>query len=132
MKINLGSVWNTDWPFEKESIAYYKKLSSSKKHLVVVCEEKGKIVGYLVGLLESDASQYKNTKIVASLEHMFVEKQYRRRGIGKKLFDFFREWAKDNKAEQVKVGVLCNNEETIKFYKELGFKDFSLMFMMDT
>ncbi|RJO61559.1 GNAT family N-acetyltransferase [candidate division WS5 bacterium] len=129
---NLGHVWNTDWPFEKESLDYYKKLPSSKEHLAVVCEEEGKVVGYLVGLLEKDASIYKNTKRVASLEHMFVEKEYRQRGIGRKLFEFFKEWAKENRAEKIKVGVLYNNEKTIRFYKELGFEDFSLMLMMDS
>ncbi len=53
---------------------------------------------------------------------LFIEKQYRRKGAGKKLMHFWESEMKKRKHEQVMTSTL-SNEKAQHFYRKLGYKD---------
>ncbi len=65
----------------------------------------------------------------AEIYVMGVLKEIQNKGIGKKLFDAFVVFAKENKYSFIQVktvqeGRYVQYDKTIKFYKKLGFKEF--------
>jgi GNAT superfamily N-acetyltransferase len=59
------------------------------------------------------------------LRQIFVEKPYRRKGIGREMMRTLREkiWPAGNR---ITVGVLVGNRDAIAFYQAIGFRPYSL------
>ena len=78
-------------------------------------EDAGKALGYV--LFRREAGEI-------YLRQLFVERGNRRQGIGRMLF----QWAEQNlwPGEKVRLEVLTDNEAGIRFWKSLGFGEYSL------
>jgi len=83
------------------------------------------IVGYLVGSL-TEGEDYRQKLVIAELENMFIDEDSRRKGIGKGLYTKFEKWARDKKADRLKVVASAMNHNAIGFYEERGFEDYTL------
>ena len=88
---NYDSTLDITWPISKEGIEYFKKAIENNITLVAVIENK--IFGYLIGSLNTQNSY--NKTIQAELDNMCVLEQYRKLGIGSKLFNKFKEICKE-------------------------------------
>ncbi len=125
---NFTPIWNTHWPFGSEGEDYYQRIFKDEDWCIFFCEEKGKLIGYLVGKISAKNITYLNDiDSVASLEHMFIEEKYRRNGAGRELIEKFVVWVKEKKAQRIEVHVLFNNTQAVEFYRSLGFEDFELI-----
>ena len=83
-----------------------------------------KIVGYLAGTLNSQYSY--NNIVQAELDNMCIMNEYRKLGIGRKLFEEFKKICKGNGINEIKVVSSYNNLNAIDFYKRNGFKEAEL------
>lgn len=54
------------------------------------------------------------------IEDIVVDKNSRRKGIGKKLYYFLKEQASKEKIDAIELNVWAFNESAIKFYESLG------------
>lgn len=81
-----------------------------------VAESENKIIG--IALYYYKYSTWKGKCIF--LEDIIVTEQYRKNGIGKKLFDEVVKVAKEQKVKRLEWQVLEWNEPAIKFYKKLN------------
>lgn len=81
-----------------------------------VAESENKIIG--IALYYYKYSTWKGKCIF--LEDIIVTEQYRKTGIGKKLFDEVVKVAKQQKVKRLEWQVLEWNEPAIKFYKKLN------------
>ena len=50
-----------------------------------------------------------------------VDEKCRRQGVGKRLMEYIREFAKDNNCTSVQLGVAAFNEAAHEFYQAMGF-----------
>lgn len=50
-----------------------------------------------------------------------VEKKCRRQGVGRRLMEYIREFARENDCTSVQLGVAAFNENAQEFYKAMGF-----------
>ena len=116
---NYDSTLDITWPISKEGIEYFKKAIENNITLVAVIENK--IFGYLIGSLNTQNSY--NKTIQAELDNMCVLEQYRKLGIGSKLFNKFKEICKENNISELKVVASYKNTNAIDFYKKNGFKE---------
>jgi ribosomal protein S18 acetylase RimI-like enzyme len=88
----------TDW--EPESKAFFLKLTKEYKDMVWIAEDKGKIVGYLVG------DKLKRTNLLGEksegieLATVFVLREFRGKGIATKLIKKFEKVMKQKKRER--------------------------------
>jgi len=78
----------------------------------LVAVEKGKIIGFIIGV-KTDASTLRILMLA-------VDKNYRRRGIATSLFK--RLQFNFPEVRKITLETRIDNEEAIKFYKKLGFK----------
>lgn len=92
---------------EKE-VEYYL----DKKYPIYVIEKKDKYLGYFILKYDDDA---------VWLEHFFVKKEYRKRGIGTKLFNKAEEILDDLGYVNLYNWVHPNNDRMINFLKRQGY-----------
>lgn len=59
---------------------------------------------------------------IAFMEDLCVHSDYRRKGIGKQLFEVSCRMAKEDGAETLELMVWSFNENAVRFYEELGMK----------
>ena len=119
---NFDSSLIEDWPLTQEGKEYFE--DAIKNDIVLVACVDGKIVGYLAGTLNSQYSY--NNIVQAELDNMCIMNEYRKLGIGSKLFEEFKKICKENKINEIKVIASYNNTNAIAFYKSNGFKESEL------
>ena len=107
-----------DWPLSNKGKQYFE--TAIKDSYVIVAEVDGNVVGYLLG--EECNIPYYNFKI-AELCNMCVDKNYRKQGIGNKLYSEFENHYKKQGVEHFIVTASYKNENAKQFYKKMGFKE---------
>ena len=97
-------------PFSED---YFRKLYQKYPEGFIVAEGKGKILGYAIGQPRKDCG-----KIIS----IAVHPAWRKKGVGKKLANFYIEHFKKKKLKKIFLRVRKNNLAAISFYKNLGFQ----------
>lgn len=113
----------TDSPMKEE---YFKDLLNNKDVKLFVIEnlENSEILGYSNLKLMNTP----NIDIVVKSKYIYIDdfcikQAYKRKGIGKKLFNFILEYAKQQGVESVQLNVWSFNEDAIEFYNFMGMKE---------
>lgn len=91
------------------------KLVPHSTRLVAYHTQEKKAVGFLY--LEE------NTDWLYTIEYVFVDPKYRKRGLATKLLNFAMILAKNKGAKKVNLNVDLNSTKAIALYKKLGFKE---------
>jgi len=91
----------------------------------VVAEEDGRIVGFMLCLLEPNVPVYRERKI-GVISDVYVKEERRRKGLAKKMFDFAAKWFKKNKVRTVRLKVAADNLEARAAWRMLGFEPFMI------
>lgn len=99
-----------DWSLERKRAIASSLLSED--YIAYGVMENGNIIAFA-----SMEIKVQDERII--LDMMQVSRKYRRQQIGKKLFQYMKEVAKDMGAKQLYISA-CSSEETIKFYKSMG------------
>lgn len=81
---------------------------------LLVARAKGQIVGFFIGMRHFGG--------VAFGSHLAVLKDFRRKGIGKKLILRWEEIAKKQGAHALVLQTIAKKTENVKFYESLGFR----------
>ncbi len=97
----------------------YENYIEDKTKLILVAEEDNNIVGYLYGKLEESDETYKYK--VAILDALYVIEEYRQKGIADSLINEFKNWAKLNNVNLLKVNVCSKNIKAKKLYEKHNF-----------
>lgn len=99
---------------------YYKKRLQDKNSIFFVAEEKGKIIGFILGEIERRAIVYRHEK-GGYVSDLFVLENYRRKGIGKHLANRLLSWLALKKIRRIRLHVDANNLNAIAFWRKSGF-----------
>lgn len=105
---------------------YFKELI--EEGTVWVAVDSSKIIGYLAGSI--DVKPEYATKSLSELDNFYVEEEYRRQGIGKKLLEEFKKYCISKSIEEIKVTATAKNINAREFYKNNGFEDFEITYKM--
>jgi len=114
------------WPYEIAGEEYFKDLIENQIIYLALAEKE--IVGYLAGSIHVESSY--NTTSIAELDNMFILEEYRKYGLGTKLFNEFKLYCIENKIEELKVTASAKNINAIKFYQKNGFEEFETTLKM--
>lgn len=116
-------------PIENEK----KRKRSQKKHYLecirsrnaffIVVVDKGKIIGYVIGEIK------KNPPVLLEKRHgeigeIFIQKEYRKEGLGLFLIQEILYWFRKREIERVVVDFDAKNKIARSAYKKMGFKPF--------
>ena len=69
---------------------------------------------------------YRKFEGYSEIDTIFVLEEHRKKGAGSKLIKKFFEWSKEMKAQRAKVNASIQNTKAINFYKQNGFKEYTL------
>ena len=108
-----------NWAHTVSGKEYFTKKIKKIDGVCFIAEIENKIVGYFTAA-KKEIPGYRLV-VVADLENLVVDENFRNQGIGKKLVDSFTSWAKSIGVDRVSVNVFSGNEKGIKFYKRQGF-----------
>lgn len=117
---------NMEWTFSEKGEKYFKGLIEDGTVWVAV--DNDRVIGYLAGSIDGKPSYA--TKSLAELENFYIDEEYRRQGIGKKLVQKLKNYCIDQGIEEMKVTASSKNINAREFYKNNGFEDFEVTYKM--
>ena len=80
-----------------------------------------KPVGYVFGYRQFNKGKIYNKNILI-LEALYVEKEFRKQGVGKLLVTAFENWAKEKYNDYViEITYISSNKNAQKFYESMGY-----------
>ncbi len=98
----------------------YENYIGDSHKLIIVALENDKIVGYLYGLIKPADETYKY--IVAKLDALYVDNNYRHKNIATSLIEYFKKWALEKEAHKIEVSVCYDNVKAKHLYEKNNFK----------
>ena len=105
---------------EDKTLEIFKNIKSNPKHIIIVAEINGKIVGSTTLLIEPKFIHQGG--IVGHIEDVVVSKEFQGKKIGKKIIKYVLELAKNHGCYKT---ILNCSDDVKAFYEEIGFKDHS-------
>lgn len=124
---NFDSNLKVGWSLDDEGYKYFYNLISNQVVYVAICENK--VVGYLAGSIVCESSYLLES--CAELENIFLEEEYRSRGIGEKLFAEFKKDCLENNVKKINVTASSKNFRAQNFYKNMGFSEYNTVFQFN-
>jgi len=113
-----------DW-FKKNPINhdYIKNMIEAKDSDIFIAEENDKIIGYCIIYIR----KYKDHEIFEDMENieideMCISENFRKKGIGKKLFEKVKSFGKEINAKSIELMVWDFNKDATYFYEKLGMR----------
>lgn len=106
-----------------KQIRKIKKRIKSKNNIFLVAEKDNQIIGLIDGYLV-DSDCYKEN--VGYLDHLCVDKKYRRQGVATMLIEMFKEKMKN--VSYIKLNAFSTNFSATNLYKKLGFEEYSIYY----
>lgn len=77
-------------------------------------KDTGHYIGYCISTI--------NKEMIGEIDSLYVEKEYRKQGIGSQLMERALEWLDKNKVKSKIIAVGDGNENVIDFYNHYGFQ----------
>lgn len=96
-------------------------IKDDTKPIFVAVDEAEQVLGYAFCIMQ----QYNNHEIMTDIRTLYiddlcVDEQLRGQHIGKRLYEYVINFAKEQKFYNVTLNVWCLNESAIKFYEACG------------
>ena len=107
----------------------YENYIEDSNKLIIVAEENNEIVGYLYGIIKPKDDTYKY--IIAKLDALYIDNNYRNKGIATSLIEHFKKWAISKKANKLEVSVWSDNIKAKHLYEKNNFKTTSETLTID-
>lgn len=129
-KDNLAydTLLDLNWPLDERGLKYFTEVIEASSSVLYLADIDGVIVGYLAGGHKD--INYRKTKM-AEIYSMTVSPKFQSKGIGEKLVDAFKSWARNNGYKKIYVNVYFKNDRGIRFYKKSGLMPIDMSLEMD-
>ena len=102
-----------NFTFEKRCESIYKKAQKGIIKLDVLLDsDKADYVGYCLSSIEATLGE---------IESIFIEKEYRKFGLGDKMMNNALKWFESNGIKNIEINVVYANDEALPFYERHGF-----------
>ncbi len=118
-------VWKLFEPSDKVRKVWKKLFMGfikKRNKLALIAEEDNKIIGFLLGKINKRRG-FKIEK-TAHIEKIFVDENYRNKGVATKLKNEFIKWAKKKGAKALTLYVAVENKKALKLYKSWNLKKY--------
>jgi ribosomal protein S18 acetylase RimI-like enzyme len=118
-------VYETSPGAEKTMRRFLADVANSGYSFLFVAAAGDRTVGFVSGELRQGSPTFL-PKTWASVDDVFVEPEYRNRGMGRALLQSVRAWAQERGADGISLQVAAANARGRKFYEDLGFREISV------
>lgn len=102
---------------------WFEKIYKQKNNIIFIMKDDEKIIAYAYCKIStSENGPQKNLESI--LDGLYVEEEYRNKGIATKLIEKSKEWSKNNGVKFIKINVLEKNIDALSIYKKQEFENF--------
>lgn len=109
-------------------LGYFENIINSESIKYAYVEDN-KIIGVVLGKKEvTNSIPILKPRIVYYIDDIVVDKNFRHKGIGKKLYNYVLDKAKDDEVDSIELTVWAFNRDAINFYKSLGMNEKNIRF----
>lgn len=122
---NFDPLLNMKWTLSEKGEIFFKRLIEHGTVWVAVNND-GRLIGYLAGDIVDEPSC--TTRAFAKLKNIYIDKEYRRKGIGKKLLEKFKTYCIGRNIREIRVTTNSKNAVASEFYRNNGFDDFEITY----
>jgi L-amino acid N-acyltransferase YncA len=119
--LNSTATFDTEPKTAEQQTEWFE--SHDEKHPVISAEFQGEIIGWASLSPWSDRPAYSKTAEIS----IYVKKEFRNRGYGKKLMDKLIEDGETAGLHTIIARIADGNEVSIKLHEEYGFKQIGIM-----
>lgn len=123
---DFSLAWDGKRKWSKYLRAKFGEISTK----LIVAEEDGKIVGFLLCLLSPNTPVFKERK-VGIISDVFVLEERRRKGVARKMLDVAVKWLRKNKVRTLQLGVAHDNLEARAAWRTIGFEPYMIYKRLD-
>lgn len=109
-----------DFTFE-EIQKTYNLCRNDEHYYFIVGKSDGKIIAYTTMIIFYNLFDGLNP--IATLWYVCVDDNYRRHGVGKKMFEYIEQIAKEKNCEIIYFTCLQDNYGAHRFYRSVGYTD---------
>lgn len=109
-------------------MGYYERILSQKDFIKCAYVEDNKIIGVLLVEKQEKSLPILKNRSVYFVDDIVVDKNSRHKGIGKKLYNYLLEKAKQNNISSIELDVWAFNKNATRFYKSLGMEEMRISF----
>ncbi len=114
----------TNVPFRNKS--YLETLLNQNNGLLLVFESNNTIIGFVYGYSEEKGLfPIHNSRKVFVIDNIVVDEKNRNKQVGTRLLNTIIEYAKELLCDDVVLNVYSFNENAIRMYENVGFKEIS-------
>jgi ribosomal protein S18 acetylase RimI-like enzyme len=110
---------------EKTMRRFLADVANSGYSFLFVAAAGDQTVGFISGELRQGSPTFL-PRTWASVDDVFVEPEYRNRGMGRALLQSVSDWAQERGADGISLQVAAANARGRKFYEDLGFREISV------
>ena len=103
---------------------YLREKFSEKSTRLIVAEEGGRLVGFMLCLLDPVKPIFRE-RTVGLISDAYVVEHRRRKGIMKEMLAVALRWFRKNKVRAAEINVSAANREAKEAWAQLGFKPFA-------
>ncbi|MCL2087857.1 MAG: GNAT family N-acetyltransferase [Oscillospiraceae bacterium] len=108
-----------DFKHKERSDEHLIEIINSDKSDFLVAMISKKVAGFSL-IYERELDSDKNPHKYAYIQDFVVKKEYRRRGVGARLMDVSKVWAKNRNALELRLSIMPENENARRFYTKHG------------
>lgn len=101
----------------------FKEIISGDDAIIFLAEMDGAAVGFAQCQLRHDYVEGTDSSPVGYLEGIFVQEEYRGRGIAKQLLKACENWASEQGCTEFASDCELANSESLKFHISMGFEE---------
>lgn len=116
-----------NWIHSSDAREHFTNGITKPDQYTIIAEVGGKPVGYLV--LVSKLFTYRMVKVI-ELDNLSVLPAFQSKGIGKRLIEHAKSWAKEQGYHTMYACAYIKNEKAVKFYKREGFEPIDISLEM--
>ena len=110
--------WNEESSIDK-MVSLYKKLMLDENYIILCAVSENRLVGSIQGIICYEL--YGDCKPFLVVENMIVDKEHRRKGVGKLLFNELEDYARQNECYQILLITERDRNDACGFYENVGF-----------
>jgi ribosomal protein S18 acetylase RimI-like enzyme len=118
------------WDGKRKWSRYLEERFSEISTKLIVAEEEGEIVGFMLCLLSPNTPVFKDRKI-GVISDVYVLEERRRKGVAKNMLNSGIKWFEKNKVRSVQLGVANDNFEARAAWRQVGFEPYMIYNRLD-
>jgi GNAT superfamily N-acetyltransferase len=103
------------WGDERTLFLHHPMFVNEFGNSAFVCKEGEKVIAYLFGFISQTAP-------VGYIHAIGVRRSHQRKGLGRRMYDHFTEFARSNSCQELKALTSTGNATSIAFHKSIGME----------